>query len=143
MSFSASRELISLLILYSHCCCSGHSAQRGFLAVQTAAPKSSKPKFHGPTCCLGATLSAADQSSGDSLRDSFAARTLSEEILIKMSFTYWIVYCISVFGLKLHIPEESWLLHSLKLTTVLSYLLTASSILSLPLQRMAVRRVED
>ncbi|MEG4283222.1 hypothetical protein QUB68_08845 [Microcoleus sp. A006_D1] len=70
-------------------------------------------------------------------------RTLSEEILIKMSFTYWIVYCISVFGLKLHLPEDSWLLHSLKLTTVLSYLLTASSILSLPLQRMAVRRVEE
>ncbi len=70
-------------------------------------------------------------------------RTLSEEILIKMSFTYWTVYCISVFALKLHIPEDNWLLHSLKLTTVLSYLLTASSILSLPLQRMAVRRVED
>ncbi|MEG3844329.1 hypothetical protein [Microcoleus sp. herbarium14] len=70
-------------------------------------------------------------------------RTLSEEILIKMSFTYWTVYCISAFGLKLHLPEESWLLLSLKLTTVLSYLLTASSILSLPLQRMAVRRVED
>jgi hypothetical protein len=68
-------------------------------------------------------------------------RTLSEEILIKMSFTYWTVYCISVFGLKLHLPEDSWLLLSLKLTTVLSYLLTASSILSLPLQRMAVRRV--
>ncbi len=79
----------------------------------------------------------------DSLRDSFASRTLSEEILIKMSFTYWIVYCISVFALKLHLPEESWLLHSLKLTTVLSYLLTASSILSLPLQRMAVRQVQD
>ena len=71
------------------------------------------------------------------------ARTLSEEILIKMSFTYSIVYCISVFALKLHLPEESWLLHSLKLTTVLSYLLTASSILSLPLQRMAVRQVEE
>jgi hypothetical protein len=70
-------------------------------------------------------------------------RTLSEEILIKMSFTYWTVYCISVFGLKLHLPEDSWLLLSLKLTTVLSYLLTASSILSLPLQRMAVRRVVD
>ncbi len=79
----------------------------------------------------------------DSLRDSFAARTLSEEILIKMSFTYWIVYCISVFGLKLHLPEDSWFLLSLKLTTVLSYLLTASSILSLPLQRMAVRQVEE
>ena len=70
-------------------------------------------------------------------------RTLSEEILIKMSFTYWTVYCISVFGLKLHLPEDNWLFLSLKLTTVLSYLLTASSILSLPLQRMAVRRVED
>ncbi|MEG4037963.1 hypothetical protein QT998_01115 [Microcoleus sp. S1D4] len=70
-------------------------------------------------------------------------RALSEEMLIEMSFTYWIVYCISVFGLKLHLPEDSWLLLSLKLTTVLSYLLTASSILSLPLQRMAVRRVED
>lgn len=78
-------------------------------------------------------------------RNSEAAddRTLSEEILIKMSFTYWIVYCISVFALKLHLPQDNWLLHSLKLTTVLSYLLTASSILSLPLQRMAVRRVED
>ncbi|MEG4318896.1 MULTISPECIES: hypothetical protein [unclassified Microcoleus] len=83
------------------------------------------------------------QRADDSLRDSFAARTLSEEILIKMSFTYWIVYCISVFGLKLHLPEDSWLLLSLKLTTVLSYLLTASSILSLPLQRMAVRQVEE
>ena len=80
----------------------------------------------------------------DSPGDSFAAdRTLSEEILIKMSFTYSIVYCISVFALKLQLPEESWLLHSLKLTTVLSYLLTASSILSLPLQRMTIRRVED
>jgi len=78
-------------------------------------------------------------------RNSEAAddRTLSEEILIKMSFTYWIVYCISVFALKLHLPQDNWLWHSLKLTTVLSYLLTASSILSLPLQRMAVRRVED
>ena len=78
-------------------------------------------------------------------RNSEAAddRTLSEEILIKMSFTYWIVYCISVFALKLHLPQDNLLWHSLKLTTVLSYLLTASSILSLPLQRMAVRRVED
>lgn len=82
------------------------------------------------------------QPTDDSLRDSFASRTLSEEMLIKMSFIYWIVYCISVAGLKLHRPEESWLLLSLKLSTVLSYLLTVSSILSLPLQRMAVR-LED
>ncbi|MEG4996603.1 MULTISPECIES: hypothetical protein [Microcoleaceae] len=81
---------------------------------------------------------------GDKRESKLAGdRALSEEMLIEMSFTYWIVYCISVFGLKLHLPEDSWLLLSLKLTTVLSYLLTASSILSLPLQRMAVRRVED
>ncbi|MEG4117415.1 hypothetical protein QUA43_08065 [Microcoleus sp. N9_B4] len=70
-------------------------------------------------------------------------RTLSEEILIKMSFVYSIVYSMSALGLKLHLPEDSWLLLSLKLSTVLSYLLTVSSILSLPLQRMAVRQVED
>ncbi|MBE9185046.1 hypothetical protein IQ270_10050 [Microcoleus sp. LEGE 07076] len=81
---------------------------------------------------------------GDKRESKLAGeRTLSEETLIEMSFTYWIVYCISFFGLKLHLPEDSWWLLSLKLTTVLSYLLTASSILSLPLQRMAVRRVED
>jgi hypothetical protein len=70
-------------------------------------------------------------------------RTLSEEILIKMSFVYSIVYSISVLGLKMPLPEDNWLLASLKLTTVLSYLLTVSSILSLPLQRMAVRQIED
>ena len=62
------------------------------------------------------------QPTDDSLRDSFVDRTLSEQTMIKMSFTYSIVYCISVFGLKLHLPEDSWLLHSLKLTTVFSYL---------------------
>jgi hypothetical protein len=70
-------------------------------------------------------------------------RTLSEELLIQMSFTYSIVYCISTLGLNLPLPEGSSLLQGLKLTVVLSYLLTASSILSLPLQRMAVRQVED
>lgn len=70
-------------------------------------------------------------------------RTFSEETLIKMSFIYSIVYSISVLGLKIPLPEDHWLLASLKLTTVLSYLLTVSSILSLPLQRMAVRQVED
>ena len=65
-------------------------------------------------------------------------RTFSEETLIKMSFIYSIVYSISVLGLKIPLPEDHWLL-----ATVLSYLLTVSSILSLPLQRMAVRQVED
>ncbi len=68
---------------------------------------------------------------------------LSEELLIKMSFTYSIVYSMSALGLKIPMPEDSLLLMSLKFSAVLSYLLTASSILSLPLQRMAVRQVEE
>lgn len=70
-------------------------------------------------------------------------RTLNEEMLMKMSFLYSIVYSISVLGLKMPLSEDHWLLATLKLTTVLSYLLTVSSILSLPLQRMAVRQVKE
>jgi hypothetical protein len=70
-------------------------------------------------------------------------RALSEEILIKMSFTYSIVYSISALGLNFPLPEDSIVLLSLKFSTVMSYLLTASSILSLPLQRMTVRHIED
>ncbi|MGL5059368.1 MAG: hypothetical protein ACRC62_05245 [Microcoleus sp.] len=70
-------------------------------------------------------------------------RDVSEEILLKMSFTYSIVYSISALGLNFPLPEDSIVLLSLKFSTVLSYLLTAASILSVPLQRMAVRRVEE
>lgn len=70
-------------------------------------------------------------------------RALSEEILIKMSFTYSIVYSISALGLNFPLPEDSIVLLSLKFSTVMSYLLTASSILSLPLQRMTVRHIEE
>jgi hypothetical protein len=70
-------------------------------------------------------------------------RTLSQEMLIKMSFIGWIVYCISVAGLKLHLPEDNWLSLSFQLSTVISYLLTVSSILSLPLQHITVRQVQD
>nr|MCU0547665.1 hypothetical protein [Oscillatoriaceae cyanobacterium Prado104] len=70
-------------------------------------------------------------------------RALSEEILMKMSFTYSIVYSISALGLNFPLPEESIVLLSLKFSTVLSYLLTASSILSLPLQRITVRQIEE
>ena len=70
-------------------------------------------------------------------------KALNEEILIKMSFTYSIVYSISALGLNFPLPEDSIVLLSLKFSTVLSYLLTAASILSVPLQRMAVRQVEE
>lgn len=67
----------------------------------------------------------------------------SEQILLRMSFSYWIVYCISVFGLKVYQPEwGSWLI-GFKLMSILSYLLTCGCILCLPLQRFAIREIEE
>ena len=63
-------------------------------------------------------------------------------ILLRMTFSYWIVYCVAASALKLSLPAWDTLLLSLKATAVLSYLLTASCILSLPLHRLGVRQVE-
>ncbi|MFE1748727.1 hypothetical protein [Coleofasciculus sp. H7-2] len=66
----------------------------------------------------------------------------TEQILLTMSFTYWIVYCVVVGILKFSQPEWDILLMSLKLTAAFSYLLTFTSVLTLPLHRMSVRQVE-
>ncbi|MEB3219882.1 MAG: hypothetical protein VKN72_27090 [Nostocales cyanobacterium 94392] len=68
---------------------------------------------------------------------------LSETILFRMSFSYWLVYCVA-FGIeKIVLPEWEVLLMSLKMTTALSYFLTFSCILCLPLHKFAVRQVQD
>jgi uncharacterized membrane protein len=67
----------------------------------------------------------------------------TEQILFRMSFSYWLVYCIA-FGIeKMALPNWEPLLMSLKITTALSYFLTFSCILSLPLHKFAVHRVEE
>lgn len=67
----------------------------------------------------------------------------SEIILFRMCFSYWLVYCLA-FGIeKIILPEWESVLLSLRLTTALSYFLTFSCILSLPLHKFAVHRVED
>ncbi|MDJ0736441.1 MAG: hypothetical protein QNJ47_20655 [Nostocaceae cyanobacterium] len=66
-----------------------------------------------------------------------------ETVLLRMSFAYWLVYCIA-FGIqKLVLPEWEAVLMTLKITTALSYFLTFSCILSLPLHKFAVHTVED
>ncbi|MBW4562394.1 MAG: hypothetical protein KME32_14825 [Mojavia pulchra JT2-VF2] len=67
----------------------------------------------------------------------------TEQILFRMSFTYWLVYCVA-FGLE-KIALSSWepILMSLRITTALSYFLTFSCILSLPLHKFAVHHVEE
>jgi hypothetical protein len=73
--------------------------------------------------------------------DNEAAET--ERILFRMSFTYWLVYCIA-FGIqKFVLPDWENVSTTLKITTALSYFLTFSCIVSLPLHKFAVHEVEE
>jgi hypothetical protein len=67
----------------------------------------------------------------------------TELILFRMSFSYWIVYCVT-FGIeKIVLPNWEPLVMTLKITAALSYFLTFSCILSLPLHKFAIRQVEE
>jgi hypothetical protein len=67
----------------------------------------------------------------------------TERILFRMSFTYWLVYCIA-FGIqKLVLPDWENVTTTLKITTALSYFLTFSCIVSLPLHKFAVHEIEE
>ncbi|MFM2063623.1 MAG: hypothetical protein RLZZ507_3294 [Cyanobacteriota bacterium] len=67
----------------------------------------------------------------------------TEEVLLRMSFAYWLVYCIA-FGIeKMVLPNWESLTMTLKITTALSYFLTFSCILSLPLYKFAVHEIEE
>jgi hypothetical protein len=87
-------------------------------------------------CLLGLWLLWSDKQHKNDLEET-------ETILFRMSFCYWLVYCVA-FGIqKVVLPEWETVQMSLKLTTALSYFLTFSCILSLPLHKFAVRQVED
>ncbi|MBE9106431.1 hypothetical protein IQ229_16300 [Nostoc cf. edaphicum LEGE 07299] len=67
----------------------------------------------------------------------------TERILFRMSFSYWLVYCVA-FGIeKIVLPDWESVLMTLRITTALSYFLTFSCIVSLPLHKFAVHRVEE
>lgn len=81
-------------------------------------------------------LSDGNQTQADDLEET-------EETLFRMSFAYWMVYCVA-FGIqKIALPDWEILLLSLKITAALSYFLTFACVLCLPLHRFAVRQVED
>ena len=65
-----------------------------------------------------------------------------ERVQLLTIFTYWLVHCVAFGILKLKLPEWDILLLSLKLTAVISYLLTFACVLTLPLSRFASRYVE-
>lgn len=88
-------------------------------------------------CIAGLLLLAdADQPEVDELEET-------EKILFRMSFAYWMVYCVAFEMQKLPLPDWEILLLSVKLTAILSYFLTFSCIVCLPLHRFAVQQVED
>lgn len=67
----------------------------------------------------------------------------TERILFRMSFSYWLVYCVA-FGIeKIAVPHWETLQMTLRIASALSYFLTFSCILSLPLHRFAVRQVQE
>lgn len=66
----------------------------------------------------------------------------TEATLLKMTFCYWLVYCGAVTIEKIFLPSAELLIFSLKITTALSYFLTFSCILSLPLYKFAVHDEE-
>ncbi|MBW4641649.1 MAG: hypothetical protein KME23_01245 [Goleter apudmare HA4340-LM2] len=67
----------------------------------------------------------------------------TERILLRMSFSYWLVYCVA-FGIdKIALPDWESIQMTLRITTALSYFLTFSCVLSLPLHRFAVRQIEE
>lgn len=67
----------------------------------------------------------------------------TEKILFRMSFSYWLVYCVA-FGIeKAVLPSGEAVLMSLRMTTALSYFLTFSCVLCLPLHKFAMRRIHD
>jgi hypothetical protein len=67
---------------------------------------------------------------------------ITDRVLMLMTFTYWLVYCVAAGSQRFILPEWEMLLWSVKLTGVLSYLLTAACVLSLPLHRVSVRQPE-
>ncbi len=67
----------------------------------------------------------------------------ADRLLILMTFVYWLVYCAAVLVKPLILPEWEVALLSIKLTGVIAYLLTASCVLSLPLNRVSGRQLEE
>lgn len=66
----------------------------------------------------------------------------ADQMLLRMTFVYWLVYCVAFGVQKLISPDWETVLLSVKLTGVIAFLLTASCVLSLPLNRVSVRQTE-
>jgi len=66
----------------------------------------------------------------------------ADQMLQRMTFVYWLVYCVAFGAQKLISPDWETVLLSVRLTGVIAFLLTASCVLSLPLNRVAIRQTQ-
>lgn len=66
----------------------------------------------------------------------------TERVLLMMSFTYWIVYCLAQGLQKIPLPDWEILVLGLKFTALIAYFLTFASIVCLPLHRIASQQVD-
>jgi hypothetical protein len=66
----------------------------------------------------------------------------TERVLCMMVFAYWLVYCTAKAIQPMILPQWEVALLSVKLMGVLSYLLTFTCVLSLPLHRISSRQME-
>lgn len=69
-------------------------------------------------------------------------RQATERMLLIMSFGYWTLHCLSTGVVKIGLPLWEDLLFGLKVTALISYLLTFACVLSLPLNRVSTKQVE-
>jgi len=92
--------------------------------------------FSAIAAILGLGLLLTDQ---QACEDDLEA---ADRVLMMMSFTYWLVHCAAIGAQKLILPDWEWALLGAKFTSVIAYLLTATSVLSLPLHRVSIRQPE-
>ncbi len=92
--------------------------------------------FSSFACVAGISLLVSDRKG---IKDDVEA---ADHMLMLMTFAYWLVYCGAMALQKVILPEWEIVMLSAKLTGVIAFLLTASCLLSLPLNRVADRQVE-
>lgn len=66
----------------------------------------------------------------------------TEQMLMLLSFTCWMVYCVAIGTQKVFLPKCEIFLMNLQLTAVIAYFLTFCCVLALPLHRFSLRQVE-
>jgi hypothetical protein len=93
--------------------------------------------------CHDTPSKLSDRATGSAKRDRDNELEETEQTLLRMTFAYWLLYCVAVSVLKLGLPEDWQIVQSLKLTGIFSFFLTFSCLVSLPLHKVSIRRIED